>query len=314
MVDLVKVENGSGALEKAKGLDGLQEDFLRAQDVKPSSRETYRRSLKPFIDWLTASGEVRPNRETILSYKRSLQDRGLSPLSIATYLVTVRKFFQYLEAEGLYPNIAQVKAGGHARGFRKDALTVAQVKDLLVHLREWGGTEEGLRNYALVNLLVRTGLRTVEAVRANVGDIRTQGGEAVLWIQGKGREMKDEFVLLTPETLTPLMEYISTRGNVSEQAPLFASHSDRNHGDRVTTRTASRIVKEALKGAHLNSPRLTAHSTRHTAVTLALMGGASVQEAQAMARHASINTTMIYAHNLDRIGRAPERKIDALLA
>lgn len=43
------------------------------------------------------------------------------------------------------------------------------------------------------------------------------------------------------------------------------------------------------------------------------MAGATVQEAQAMARHANINTTMIYAHNLDRLGNAAEMRIDQIL-
>jgi integrase/recombinase XerD len=59
---------------------------------------------------------------------------------------------------------------------------------------------------------------------------------------------------------------------------------------------------------------LTAHCLRHTAVTLALQAGATIQEVQAFARHANINTTLIYAHNIDRIRDAPERKIDALLS
>ena len=63
----------------------------------------------------------------------------------------------------------------------------------------------------------------------------------------------------------------------------------------------------------LDSSRLTAHSLRHTAVTLALMGGATIQEARLLARHSSINTTLIYAHNINRVAQAPERKIDALL-
>ena len=63
----------------------------------------------------------------------------------------------------------------------------------------------------------------------------------------------------------------------------------------------------------LNSDRLTAHSLRHTAITLALKGGATIQEAQALGRHANINTTLIYAHNIDRLTQAPERKIDVVL-
>ena len=65
--------------------------------------------------------------------------------------------------------------------------------------------------------------------------------------------------------------------------------------------------------AGINSDRITAHSMRHTAVTLALIGGASIQEAQSMARHTNINTTMIYAHNLDRLDSPAESKIEALL-
>ncbi|MHB8277486.1 MAG: hypothetical protein ACYDIA_07525 [Candidatus Humimicrobiaceae bacterium] len=59
---------------------------------------------------------------------------------------------------------------------------------------------------------------------------------------------------------------------------------------------------------------LTAHSLKHTAITLSLMAVASIQEAQALARHKDINTTLIYSHNLNRIANAPEKKIEVLLA
>ena len=213
----------------------------------------------------------------------------------------------------LYPNIARgIKGAKKVRGFRKDPLTVEQAKDLLKGIDR--STVQGKRDYALLNLLIRTGLRTIEAMRAEVGDIRQESGEAVLWIQGKGRDAKDEFVLLTSETLKPIYESINARGKVSETAPLFASLSDRNKDKALTTRTVRRIVKENLRGIGLDSGRLTAHSLRHTAVTLSLQAGATLQEAQALARHSNINTTMIYAHNIDRIAHAPERKIDTLLA
>ncbi|MBK7141481.1 MAG: tyrosine-type recombinase/integrase [bacterium] len=98
-----------------------------------------------------------------------------------------------------------------------------------------------------------------------------------------------------------------------DDEPLFASVSYRNSRQRLSTRSIRRIVKVALRQCGLDSARLSAHSLRHTAVTLSLQGGASPQEAQAMARHSSIETTMIYAHNIDRIAHAPERRIAALL-
>ena len=172
----------------------------------------------------------------------------------------------------------------------------------------------GKRDYAILNLLLRTGLRTIEIIRANVGDLCQEGGEAVLWIQGKGRDDKDEFVILTDYTLSPLHEYLSSRGKKKDKAPLFASHSNRNYNSRLTTFSISRIIKQYLRQIGLDNKRLTAHSLRHTAITLSLQGGATIQEAKALGRHASIDTTMIYAHNIERIAQAPERRIAELLA
>jgi integrase/recombinase XerC/integrase/recombinase XerD len=90
--------------------------------------------------------------------------------------------------------------------------------------------------------------------------------------------------------------------------------SHRNGGARLTTRTLRRIIKGRLQAIGIDSDRLTAHSLRHTAIILSLKAGATIQEAQALARHANINTTLIYAHNIDRIKQAPERKIDALIS
>ena len=52
--------------------------------------------------------------------------------------------------------------------------------------------ERERRDYAIFNLLVRTGLRTIELERADIGDIRAQGAQAVLYVQGKWRAEKDE--------------------------------------------------------------------------------------------------------------------------
>ncbi len=64
-----------------------------------------------------------------------------------------------------------------------------------------------------------------------------------------------------------------------------------------------------MKNAGYNSKRLTAHSLRHSAVTIALLGGLSLQDVQAFARHATIATTTIYAHNISRLTSLVENSI-----
>ncbi len=227
-------------------------------------------------------------------------------------VAAVRRFFAWLEEKGLYANVAAgIKGARTPKGFRKGTLTVEQIRATLQGINK--SSIEGKRNYAIFNLLVRTGLRTIELHRANIEDIRQEAGEALLYIQGKGQDSKDAFVLLTEEALRPIREYLTARNEKDTSRPLFVSHSRRNAGERLSEETISRIVKNALRAAGIDDRRLTAHSLRHTAITLSLLGGASLQEAQTMARHADINTTLIYAHNIQRIKQAPERKIASLL-
>ena len=286
--------------------------FISSQDISQASRVTQQRQLKQFTAWLEETGLITRldalQREDILTYRDHLLQDGKSAFTVNGYMTAVRKLFEWLEGEKIYPNIARgVKGSKKPKGFRKDCLTPGQVRDALNSIDR--STLEGLRDYALFNLLARTGLRTIEIIRAQISDVRQEGTEALLWIQGKGRDTKDEFVLLVEESLKPLREYIASRGTLRDDDPLFASVSDRNHNQPLTTKSVRRIVKEILRRVNLDDKRFSAHSLRHTAISLSIRGGASLEQAQAMARHTDPKTTMIYFHNIARIENGAEKFI-----
>lgn len=77
----------------------------------------------------------------------------------------------------------------------------------------------------------------------------------------------------------------------------------------MTTRSISRIAKTRLVSAGLESSRLTGHSLRHTAATLNLLAGGTVEETQQLLGHANINTTLIYSHALERAKNNSEDRI-----
>lgn len=287
--------------------------FLTSLDIRQSSKSTYQRQLKEFFAWSTKQKITALNREHLLRYKDYLKtDRELAAFTIGGYLTAVRRFFEWLEAQRMHPNVARgIKGPTRKRGFKKDALTVEQSKTILNSIKRT--TLTGKRDYAVINLMIRTGLRTIEVARALREDISRQGGETILFIHGKGRDAKDELVLLTEHTLGPIEEYLKARGSIKNEDPLFASHSTKNFGKKLTTRSVSRIVKTRFRAINMDDSRLTAHSLRHTAITLSLLAGATPQEARVMARHADINTTLVYAHNINRIKQAPEKKIDEIL-
>ena len=299
------------AMTTINSLSKYLQDFLSEQDIKENSKGTYKRALTQFFSFISNSFEQLTSND-ILTYKRHLESLELAAYTITTYLVVVRRFFAWTEAKKIYPNIAKtIKGMRRPKGFRKDPLTMEQTREVISGIDL--NTLQGKRDFAIINLLVRTALRTIEIQRANIGDINQSAGVAKLHIQGKGRDTKDEYVILTHTTLKPILSYLKCRGETKDTDPLFASLSDRNNGGRMTTRSLSRIAKEAMIEAGIDSKRLTAHSLRHTAITTALRAGASLQEVKTMARHADINTTLIYSHNIDREINAPEHKIDAYM-
>jgi integrase/recombinase XerC/integrase/recombinase XerD len=311
-MSLALVECENIIQESLFGTEDLIERFIGSIDVKVNSKDTYRRQIKPFFEWISERYSFDSlrllNQQDIFSYKDSLVKAGKSAYTISGYLTTVRKFFEWLESNKMFPNIAKsVKGLKKPKGFRKECLTIEQIRDALATFDI--NTPEGLRDYALFNLLVRTGLRTVEVSRATVGDLRQESGEAILLVQGKGRDSKDDFVLLVDETLRPLRKYLASRGTLSESDPLFASTSNRTSGEPLKERTISWIIKETLKRINIDDSRITAHSLRHTAVSLSIKNGASLIQAQAMARHSDPKTTMIYFHNHERIKSGAERYV-----
>jgi integrase/recombinase XerD len=302
--EIVKHQSG-GVVQEIVSWELLAQKFIESLDAKPATILLYRKGLSYFIKWLKGA---QPTRENILAYKKALQERTLASFTINAYLTAVRRFFSWLEAEGVYRNISgAIKGLKQPANHAKDSLTGNQCRRLLSSIHLNGSLSR--RDYAMLNLLIRTGLRTIEVTRANIGDIRNQGDDTVLWIHGKGRDEKDNFVVLTPETHEPILDYISTRNAVNSDDPLFVSHSNRGRGKRLTTRTIRQVVQCYLKKAGLKTDKTSAHSLRHTFVTLAVENGASLPQVQASARHVSPQTTMRYFHNRDRLVNAAEKVI-----
>jgi len=294
-------------------IDSLIDSFIMAQDVKQSSKNLYRRTLKQYIAWTEEQGlqlsEIA--RPQILQYKEDLLASGMSSLTVGSYITAVRRFYEWAEANKYYPNVAKgIKTPRRKQQFRKQPLSPDQAQDLLSYYQD-----KALRDYAIVNLLLRTGLRTIEAVRADVEDITYKGSQRVLLIQGKGRDEKDNFVVLTEKAYRPIADYLDKRGPASASDPLFISKSNNSKGQRLTTRTISQIAKEGLKAIGLDEKAYTAHSLRHTTAVNILRAGGSLETAQFTLRHANPATTQIYTATLNeerRLQNSGEALIDSL--
>lgn len=276
-------------------------------DASPKTVETYSKAIRRFFAFLSENGITRPTRETVVDYREYLKLEH-KPTTVQGYLSAVKLFFQWTAQEGLYPNIAErVKGAKLDTGHKKDYLTTKQVARLLGAIDR--STLKGLRDYAMLSLMVTTGLREISIVRADIGDMRTAGDAVALYHKGKGREEKAEYVKLAEPVEEAIRAYLKARGEADPQAPLFSSIANRNSGERMTTRSVSRVAKERLIAVGLESDRLTGHSFRHTAATLNLLNGGTVEETQQLLGHRNINTTLIYSHALERAKNNSEERI-----
>lgn len=299
----IAILSNSTAIQELTTPEKLINRFFEYLDVSAQSVQTYRKGIRQFMKYLHEEHISRPTRETVLAYKRKMTGKGLKPSTVALYLSAIRRFFAWCASEKLYEDITRgVKSPRQQPGHKRDYLTGSQISAMLERT-------QSKRDYAMLALIATCGLRTIEIVRADIEDIRTLGDTTVLFICGKGRTDKTEFVKLSEPVAKALQEYLSERGSVKPNEPLFASESRRNAGQRLTTRTVSGICKRAMREAGFDTPRLTAHSLRHSAATIALQAGMCLEDVQQFMRHTSINVTMVYNHAVSRMKSQCEASI-----
>lgn len=312
-MDIVVRQAQDVATVNPQRIEELVDRFIASQDVKESSKLLYRRTLKQYFNWVDKKSYLLSEiaRPQLLEYKEELLHSNMSSLTVGSYITSVRRFYEWTEANKYYPNVAKgIKTPKRKQQFKKQPLLPAQATALLNYYQD-----KALRDYAIVNLLLRTGLRTIEVIRANVEDITFKGSQRVLLVQGKGRDEKDNFVLLTDKTYQPIAQYLATRGNINGSEPLFTSTSNNSKGERLTTRSISYIAKEGLKAIGLDERAFTAHSLRHTTAVNILRGGGSLEQAQMTLRHSNPATTQIYTATLNeerRLQNSGEALIDSL--
>ena len=322
-------------------------EFIKHVDRGETTARAYRNNLQQFNAWARYAAVEAPAHEDIILYREWLQseheaieaapdtatgwryktDRGGSlkkltckPNTVKQYLQTVKKFFAWTAAAGIYPNIAaDVNAPKIKEAHRKDFLSApdvvtieqsiissaarrqetaaAQRKDATGRMQR--SSEQGKRLFAMYLLAVNAGLRTIEISRANIKDLETKQGNAYLYVWGKGHAEPDTIKPIAPEVYAAIKEYIDSRTDKPTGAsPLFVSTGNRSHGKRIAATTISTMLKRALQEAGFDSERLTAHSLRHTVgQNIMQITGENIYKTQLYMRHNSPKTTEIYLDN-----------------
>lgn len=290
--------------------DSVIDEFIASRHASDNTNRTYKNALNQLIKFFAANNISVPSEADIDGFINQLKSQK-SPSTIRLYTTVTKAFFSFTARKGYFANVAADvrlnlrKTTTHS----KRALTNQQAQKLLASVE--GDNLLARRDKAIIALCLTCGLRTVEVSRANVGNLRDDGqGGYFLSVQGKGRLTADAVVRVVPTVAKLIDSYLSLRGSVADDAPLFLSDSNSNRGERLSVQSVQKMIRRRLKSIGAYARRsVTPHSTRHFAATCAIRAGVDIREVSQMLRHSNLTVTTIYLHDLSVETRTAEMRV-----
>ena len=203
---------------------------------------------------------------------------------------SLRSFFRFARYEGaITADLAAAvpKVAGWSMSGIPRAIAADQIHKLLSSIDRSNG--KGRRNYAILLLLARLGLRSGEIVRLDLDDIDWNSGS--LKVRGKGREAR---LPLPQDVGEAIAEYLQHGRPATTSRRLFLRSNAPFRAFRDSTAIAG-MIRHAIKRTGVQAPTHGAHQFRHALATRMLHHGGSLKEIGELLGHRSIQVTTIYA-------------------
>jgi site-specific recombinase XerD len=286
-------------------------DFFTANIRNPNTRAAYAVAVRAFFAWLDAKS-VAPlaavRTHHVSAYVEVLGRRYRAP-TVKQHLAAIRMLFDWLIVGQIFagPNpAAAVRGPKHVvKKGKTPVLDGDEAKKLIESIDV--STIVGLRDRALIALLVYTFARVSAALHMNVEDYYPQGKR--WWVRlhekgGKQHEMPAHH-LLEHFLDAYLSELRSERGGeLDKGSPLFRTLGGRGRKQLTPARMARQdarrmIVRRALAAGIIT--KLGCHTFRATGITVYLLNGGLLEYAQQMAAHESARTTKLYDRRNDQV-------------
>lgn len=267
-----------------------------AGQLAPSSCKTYTIDAKHFAQWLASQGLSLSSldRDDLVAYRAHLAGTYAQSTVSRMWAVTRRLLDEAVQRSLLTRNpvegIRGFKGGDDESPHR--ALKREEAKALLDAIDRSNAI--GKRDYALLMLLLRTGIRRAEVVALTLGDLVMEQGYHVAVIRhGKGH--KRGLAKLPVEVRQTIDDYLEAAGRAcaAPEAPLFVSFRKGDHPQErpLHPNQVERIVKQRAQAVGI---AMSPHGMRASFITLAFEGGADLALVQDGARHKDPRTTRRY--------------------
>jgi site-specific recombinase XerD len=278
-------------------------EFFTANIRNPNTRQAYMRAVRRFCEWADRHTLPLAQVEPILvaAYVEELQ-RHYSDLSVKQHLAAIRMLFDYLVTGG----ILRVNPAASVKGpkvviskGKTPILSAAETRLLLDSID--ATTIVGLRDRALIALMVHTFARIGATLKMRVADVRLS--DRRYWVRLHEKGGRHHEMPLHHNAEKYLLEYMSAAGlHEQSDTPLFRTIGRRRYltPNSMHRNDALRMVKRRAIAAGV-SPHICSHTFRATGITEYMRNGGTLEKAQQMAAHASSQTTQMYDRVADNV-------------
>lgn len=273
------------------------QNYLINEDLSKFTIKGYIYDINYFNDWIkdfyqtdiilenATANDICAYREYLLKIKRQ------KATTINRRIQALRRFYTWLYQLNLCKNnpCEKIKFIRRSPNKKPEALNKIEVHALLTAA---GSSTYGLnkRNYALVQLLLQTGLRVSEVANLQIRDlvIHERSGHIAV-IDGKGRKNRE--VPLNATARRALANFLNIQSHKKNECYLFTNKS----GSPLTIRALQKTIKTLAEKAKISRIKVSVHTLRHTFATHYLNANPDkLAELSVIMGHESIDTTAIY--------------------
>ena len=286
-----------------------------ANITNPNTRRAYQNDVRDFMKFagIREPQEFRVvTRSHLIAWRKLLESRNLAAATIRRKLSAVASLFDHLcESNAVTHNpcdgVKRPNLGSNEG--KSPALGDDQAK-LLLEVPS-NDTEKGLRDRALLSVLLFHGLRRAELCSLAVGDLQSRRGVPHFRVHGKGGKMR--FVPVHPGTLERISDYLARAGHGDDsKGALF--RPVKNPVDGVLEKPLSgdaifKLVRFYSMKLGLDAKAVCVHGLRATAATNALDHQADIAKVQEWLGHANIATTRLYDRRKTKPEDSPTFKV-----
>jgi len=270
------------------------EAYLRDQyrrHLRPSTMANSLRGIEDFMFFIQRRGRSHleeMTRQDIEGWIEHEQDRGMQASTVNMRLSVLKAFVRFLiEREVLRPELLSKRMIIKVPDALPRAIDPDDVRQLVASL-------EGVRDQAMILILLRTGMRVGELLNTIVEDVNLKERRIEIYEAGKTRVGR--VVYLSEDALKALKDWLKVR----EPHKTYLFYSQGKHRYSISYPAVRAMFVKCLEKAGLSHKGYTLHCLRHTCASELLNAGMRLECVQQLLGHSTVEMTRRYARLTDR--------------